>query len=259
MNVGDAVLYQGMKKLHWREKFEGKWQAQVFLHYVDANGPNAHLKMDKRDNLGNDYISDLLPTYMLYSNHITKDYCSRIQDEYIKKTYEKLKPEIEGGRVDTSIRNVERLMLPTTQGIGSTLTALGLNTNYKHWKYNVTHSEQCEFLHYQVSGKYVSHTDTRHSHTGSTRKLTVLLFLNDDFEGGKFYIQTGHEKEYPPQEPGTVIVFPSYMLHGVEPVIKGTRNAIVCWIEGPYILLKVNLVSINAFFAIIYSPFTIQQ
>jgi hypothetical protein len=27
---------------HWREKYtEGQWQAQVFLHYVDANGPHA--------------------------------------------------------------------------------------------------------------------------------------------------------------------------------------------------------------------------
>jgi alkylated DNA repair dioxygenase AlkB len=31
MNVGDAVLYRGMEKHHWRNVYtEGKWQAQVF-------------------------------------------------------------------------------------------------------------------------------------------------------------------------------------------------------------------------------------
>ena len=42
MNVGDAVLYYGGIKHHWREKYvEGKWQTQVFLHYVDALGGHA--------------------------------------------------------------------------------------------------------------------------------------------------------------------------------------------------------------------------
>ena len=46
MNVGDAVLYRGNEKWHWREKFEDDWQAQVFLHYVDANGKYKHHKND---------------------------------------------------------------------------------------------------------------------------------------------------------------------------------------------------------------------
>ena len=33
MSVGDAVLYRGMEKHHWRDVYtEGKWQAQVFLY-----------------------------------------------------------------------------------------------------------------------------------------------------------------------------------------------------------------------------------
>ena len=53
MAVGDAVLYRGMDKHHWREEYtEGKWQAQVFLHYVDKNGKYADWKYDKRDALG---------------------------------------------------------------------------------------------------------------------------------------------------------------------------------------------------------------
>ena len=39
MNPGDAVIYKGCELQHWRKRFEGKHHAQVFLHYVDANGP----------------------------------------------------------------------------------------------------------------------------------------------------------------------------------------------------------------------------
>jgi hypothetical protein len=48
LNVGDGVLYLGMDMHHWREPFEGQWQAQVFLHWVDADGPHAGQKYDGR-------------------------------------------------------------------------------------------------------------------------------------------------------------------------------------------------------------------
>jgi predicted 2-oxoglutarate/Fe(II)-dependent dioxygenase YbiX len=41
-------------------------------------------------------------------------------------------------------------------------------------------------------------------------------------------------RKYPPQGKGTVLVFPSFMPHGVEPVTKGMRYSIVTWMVGPY-------------------------
>ena len=34
LDPGDAIFYDGRKIEHWRDPFEGKLQAQVFLHYV---------------------------------------------------------------------------------------------------------------------------------------------------------------------------------------------------------------------------------
>ena len=48
LNPGDAVLYRGKQCPHWRDPFQGRLQAQVFLHYVDQNGPYAEWKFDKR-------------------------------------------------------------------------------------------------------------------------------------------------------------------------------------------------------------------
>jgi hypothetical protein len=38
LNPGDMILYKGCVVKHWRERFKGLNQAQVFIHYNDANG-----------------------------------------------------------------------------------------------------------------------------------------------------------------------------------------------------------------------------
>jgi hypothetical protein len=48
LDPGDALLYRGIECAHWREAFRGEHMAQVFLHYVDQNGPYAEHKYDKR-------------------------------------------------------------------------------------------------------------------------------------------------------------------------------------------------------------------
>lgn len=245
MDVGDAVMYRGMDKWHWREPYvEGKWQAQVFLHYVDQNGPHAEWKYDKRESLGlsktiTEPINQQLDVAYVVQNAVSDAFCNKLIEEYSKPEVEKELPFIGEGRdleknINLDIRNVLRLPLPMNQGIGATLTSCALNMNYQFWKYDITHSNQTEFLMYDVKGKYEAHVDTFHQHGNETRKLTALAILNDDFEGGKFFIQNGNEKIYPPQAKGSIIVFPSFMLHGVEPVTKGKRYTVVTWMVGPY-------------------------
>lgn len=48
LKKGDAVIYLGCEVEHHREEFEGDWHAQVFFHYVDANGDNKEHWKDKR-------------------------------------------------------------------------------------------------------------------------------------------------------------------------------------------------------------------
>lgn len=57
MEPGDLVVYRGCDVEHWREEFKapnGSYHVQVFLHYVDANGPYAEFKFDKRPFVGFD-------------------------------------------------------------------------------------------------------------------------------------------------------------------------------------------------------------
>ena len=55
LNPGDMVAYRGCELDHHRDKFEypeDAWHVQGFFHYVDANGPYASFKYDKRNIIG---------------------------------------------------------------------------------------------------------------------------------------------------------------------------------------------------------------
>ena len=54
INVGDLVMYHGNELQHWRPEYKGKWQVQVFFHYVDKNGKHADFAYDGRKSLGVD-------------------------------------------------------------------------------------------------------------------------------------------------------------------------------------------------------------
>jgi hypothetical protein len=239
MDVGDAVLYRGMEKYHWREKYaEGKWQAQVFLHYVDADGPYKEWIYDKRGKLNLPMQEPDNLKCWNYTDILTPDACDKIIATYDREIVPKLLPIIGtgDGAIDTNIRNVERVMLPVYKDIGGRLAAAGFSANNQAWKFNVTHANQAEFLKYPANGRYRAHMDTFLNPDPSIdcRKLTVLAFLNDDFEGGKFFIQDGHEKYYPPQSKGTVLILPSFLPHGVEDITSGVRYSVVCWLVGPF-------------------------
>ena len=97
---------------------------------------------------------------------------------------------------------------------------------------------QSEYLQYNASGKYDQHSDQEFRVDPDfdyIRKLSALTIINksNEFEGGKFYIYHNMEKVYPPQEQGDIIVFPSDRMHGCEPITKGTRHAVIAWLNGP--------------------------
>ena len=48
LEEGDAILYAGYDQEHWRPgTYKGEGMAQVFLHYVNKNGPYRNHKYDQ--------------------------------------------------------------------------------------------------------------------------------------------------------------------------------------------------------------------
>lgn len=80
-------------------------------------------------------------------------------------------------------------------------------------------------LRYDETGHLPAHQDQG----VSTRVLSVLLYLNDDYEGGEIEFRHSGIKIKP--EAGSVLFFPSNFLyvHEVYPVTKGPRYALPNW------------------------------
>ncbi len=107
--------------------------------------------------------------------------------------------------------------------------------------FNLNGYEWFQYTTYRAEdrGRYDWHADmefgTSHAPDIESRKLSLTLCLNDDFEGGQFQINSGRE-EIPiivPAPKGRVIAFPSFMIHRVTPVTKGIRRSLVVWVVGP--------------------------
>jgi predicted 2-oxoglutarate/Fe(II)-dependent dioxygenase YbiX len=52
LDNGELAVYKGCDITHWRPPFKGQWHVQVFLHYVDANGPYKNHVRDGRRQYG---------------------------------------------------------------------------------------------------------------------------------------------------------------------------------------------------------------
>ncbi len=238
IEIGDAVIYKGCEAIHWREELKSEWQTQIFLHYVDQDGPHAEWKYDKRPALAHHEqpkdSGEIL--YWYVPNAIADVSCDQMMQKFeAADSHKAFVGDGDDGVVDLAIRDVNKIQITHELGIGATLSGMGMNINQRAWKFDITHSNQAEYLKYDANGHYKTHVDTFCCPgANETRKLTVLAFLNDDFEGGKLYLENGHERIYPPQEKGTVLVFPSFMNHGVEPVTNGIRRSIVTWLVGPW-------------------------
>ena len=76
------------------------------------------------------------------------------------------------------------------------------------------------------------------SGTGQNEELSIVVQLSDEseYEGGLFQISRGSHTFDGPKEKGSVIIFPSFVLHRVLPVTSGERNSLVSWISGPRLL-----------------------
>jgi PKHD-type hydroxylase len=68
-----------------------------------------------------------------------------------------------------------------------------------------------------------------------TRKLSLVVQLSspDEYEGGGLEIMASSEPVQVTKEKGLICAFPSFILHRVTPVTKGTRRTLVIWIAGP--------------------------
>jgi hypothetical protein len=87
-----------------------------------------------------------------------------------------------------------------------------------------------EMLRYQEGQYFKIHVDASYkSPVLSKRRLSVIAFPNDDYEGGRLFFP--RQNIYVPKEAGSLVIFPSGFTHPheAEPVLAGTKYCAVTW------------------------------
>lgn len=138
---------------------------------------------------------------------------------------------IEGYRVTNWIALPQEIINNTTRSIANFY-----NTELiKKYNQPIKFIEPPQFLYYNTGGKYDLHNDSEDYIDGklarnSERDVTILIYLNDDYEGGELELPTWGITFKP--KAGTLIAFPSYIefSHRVHPVTQGKRYSLVSWI-----------------------------
>ena len=111
---------------------------------------------------------------------------------------------------------------------------LELNSRlYKYDLYGLVESFQYTVYESAVRGHYDWHVDTG---AKEPRPISLTLKISEPsaYEGGDLMLQTGVGSPVPAQKArGTLVAFPSYMMHRVMPMTAGTRKSMVVWVAGP--------------------------
>lgn len=171
---------------------------------------------------------------MVYvSNFLSPDECSRVVE--LSQSL-----SIHGGRVGPDgalqqIRNSTVQFLsptPESEWLYSKFEAAILELN-KGFQYDLKgFYEGMQVATYTSDGHYNWHSDFGRG-VYSVRKLSFSVQLSnpEEYEGGELEFMASREPA--PRQQGTLIAFPSFLVHRVRPVTQGKRMSLVSWISGP--------------------------
>jgi PKHD-type hydroxylase len=191
------------------------------------------IKEPKFDNSSWNFELDKVHLYAFWNNAFSKEECQTIiniaKDKVLVKGTTMGESDVRDSKISW-LYPVDKM-----EFVFRRVTDIVLNLNEKYFKFDLFGlNEGFQFTNYEApSGKYGKHID-RAINT-SVRKLSISIQLTnpEDYEGGELKLYDGEEEgTVMDKSQGTLIMFPSYVLHEVMPITKGERNSLVTWVTG---------------------------
>lgn len=121
--------------------------------------------------------------------------------------------------------------VPANRWIWERVGSLLHDINERYFHFRIDALSPLNVLEYEPGGLHCWHSDVG-THAYSCRKLSCVVFLTppQDYQGGRLLFFPSNQSVN--QDLGTAVVFPSYLVHQVEPVSEGIRRTLVCWAKG---------------------------
>jgi PKHD-type hydroxylase len=187
----------------------------------------------KFENSSWNFELDQVNLYAFWKNAFSKEECQTIINIAKNKGLIKGKTRGESDVRDSKISWL--YPIDDMDWVFRRVTDTVLNLNERFFKFDLFGiNEGFQFTNYEApSGKYGKHVDR--ASDISVRKLSISIQLTnpEEYEGGELKLYDGSEEGTTmDKEQGTLILFPSYVLHEVMPVTKGERNSLVSWVTG---------------------------
>tara|TARA_R110000772_G_scaffold21669_1_gene59340 strand:- start:190 stop:798 length:609 start_codon:yes stop_codon:yes gene_type:complete len=191
-----------------------------------------HKKKPKFKNSSWNFKLDKVHHYAFWNEAFTKEECQTIIDIAKKKGL------IKGTtKSNTDVRDSKISWLypsDNMEWVFRRVTDIVLNLNKQFFNFDIFGlNEGFQFTNYIApSNKYGKHIDKINN--GLVRKLSLSVQLTEpkEYKGGELYLYEDEKGEEMKKEQGTLILFPSYVLHEIKPVTKGERNSLVSWVTG---------------------------
>lgn len=146
----------------------------------------------------------------------------------------------DGQREDGTLRQSSVIFLRNNDGHGwiyEKLATVAQQANYQFYGFDIQgFAEPLQLAEYSDGDFFEWHMDFG-AGAISHRKLSITVQLSDpdDYEGGELQFMINDKVEAAPAKKGTVVIFPSFVLHRVTPITRGLRRSIVGWVSGtPY-------------------------
>ena len=186
----------------------------------------------KFENSSWNFELDQVNLYAFWNNAFSKEECQTIIN--IAKDKGLIKGKT---RNESDVRDSKISWLYPIDGMDwvfRRVTDITLNLNERFFKFDLFGiNEGFQFTNYEApSGKYGKHVDR--GINMAVRKLSISIQLTnpEEYEGGELYLYDDDKGILMDKTQGTLIIFPSYVLHEVMPVTKGIRNSLVTWVTG---------------------------
>jgi PKHD-type hydroxylase len=191
------------------------------------------LHKPKFENSSWNFELDQINLYAFWDNAFSKEECQTIIN--IAKDKGLIKGKTTG---ESNVRDCKISWLYPVDDMDwvfRRVTDITLNLNERFFKFDLFGlNEGFQFTNYEApSGKYGKHVDR--GMNMSVRKLSISIQLTnpEEYDGGELKLYDGEEEGITMDKTqGTLIIFPSYVLHEVMPVTKGERNSLVTWVTG---------------------------
>ena len=177
--------------------------------------------------------------YYWFQEGFTPEELARIEELTTELDF--VKGQTESGDTDPQMRNSQIKWVPfspETKWIYDKLGDYAWEANKEMFQFDIDYMpENIQYTEYYGSdeGGYEWQMDIGSTDNMNLRKISITVQLSDsdEYEGGDLQLWMGGTQPYTaPRGKGNVIVFPSFMLHRVTPVTKGTRKSFVIWLGG---------------------------